>query len=141
MTELPDDPTAEDIDRLMTSRAAAFEQGWTLRAEEIDRQRRRRFTRTTLQFWFLFAFLLVSFVLLAYRTEVTARDLRTGLYEACQSRVHQAEQYNEGREALIQLVVHNPEKPIPPEKLDQTLKQLRDGLLLPVEDCGADPNA
>jgi len=62
----------DDIERLVADRAAAFEKGWTERAVATERSRDQRTRRTNLQFWFLFAFLLVSFVLLAYRTEVTA---------------------------------------------------------------------
>ena len=131
----------DDIERLVADRAAAFEKGWTERAVATERSRDQRTRRTNLQFWFLFAFLLVSFVLLAYRTEVTAQNLRVGLYSACQARVNQAHQYNAGRESLIQAVIHNPERPVPPEQQEQVVKQLRDGLLLPTEDCGTNPDA
>jgi len=67
--------------------------------------------------------------------------LRVGLYSACQARVNQAHQYNAGRESLIQAVIHNPERPVPPEQQEQVVKQLRDGLLLPTEDCGNNPDA
>ena len=131
----------DDIERLVADRAAAFEKGWTERAVATERSRDQRTRRTNLQFWFLFAFLLVSFVLLAYRTEVTAQNLRVGLYSACEARVNQAHQYNAGRESLIQSVIHNPERPVPPEQQEQVIKQLRDGLLLPTEDCGPNPDA
>ena len=131
----------DDIERLVADRAAAFEKGWTERAVATEQSRDRRTRRTNLQFWFLFAFLLVSFVLLAYRTEVTAQSLRVGLYSACEARVNQTHQYNAGRESLIQAVIHNPDRPVPPEQQEQVVKQLRDGLLLPTEDCGPDPDA
>jgi hypothetical protein len=53
--------------------------------------------------------------------------------------VTQAEQFNKGREGLINAVLNNPKNPVPVDQRDAVAKQLEDGLLLPVEDCGADP--
>lgn len=136
---MTDETDWSHVDAVLTERAEAFEQARIARAQELDRQRTRRTTRTTRQFWFLFAVVFASFVLLAYRTEMNQRDLRNGFYGACLARVTQAQHFNEGREALIQAVIHNPDRPVPPEQQGPIVKQLRDGLLLPVEDCGPNP--
>lgn len=129
------------IDAVLTERAEAFERDRAARAVALERRRMRRIRRTNAQFWFLFVLVFASFILLAYRTEVAAGELRTGLYTACQSRVEQAQQYNQGREALINAVLTNPERPVPEERKAEVVRQLEEGLLLPLEDCGPDPNA
>lgn len=124
----------------LTRRAAEFEQAWTERSADTERRRDRRNRRTQRQFWFLFVFLFASFILLAWRTESNSQDLRVGFYKECVSRQERIAQSNEGREALIKVVLTNPDRPIPTDRIAAVEAQLRGGLLLPQEDCGPDPN-
>lgn len=133
------EPATDTPDEL-TRRAAEFEAAWQIRAAEMEDRRERRFRRTQRQFWFLFAFLLFAFVLLAYRTESNSHDIRIGFWQECVDRQERIVQSNKGREALIQLVIANPERPVPLEQVPTVLNQLREGMLLPLEDCGVDPD-
>lgn len=98
------------------------------------------------RFLFLFAAIVLIFGLLAYRTEVNANELekqqqatRQAFYDACLVRVDRQEQANVGREAMVTLASHGPNAPTDPAKLAVLVKQLRDALLLPIEDCGDPP--
>lgn len=124
----------------LTQRAAAFERDWLTRATELDRQRDRRNRRVQRQFWFLFAFLLAAFILLAYRTETNASEIRIGFWQECVDRQNRILQSNDGREAFIRIVITNPDRPVPPERVEAVTEQLRQALLLPQEDCGPDPS-
>jgi hypothetical protein len=113
-----------------------------LRMEERLKERTRVINR---RFGFLFGAMFLIFGLLAYRSEVNTRqsdantrDIVVGFRVACEKRAAAAEQYNNGREALVQLFATAP-------FIDQTsatkaiiIKQLRDGLLLPVEQCNGE---
>lgn len=116
-------PTEDDL--------AAFRQ------EYYDRQRRAR--RTDRQQWFLFALIVGAFALLAYRSQNTDAKIQQGLYDACESRVTTAQQYNIGRETLVHLAISGPNAPKDPAQIAALTQQLRDGLLLPVENCGEPP--
>lgn len=109
------------------------------RIEQADRN--RRLGRTDKQLAFLYGLLFVAFFLLAYRSQKIDSKIQEGLYDACQSRATTAEQYNVGREALVQLTINAPTAPKDPAEQAALAKQLRDGLLLPIEDCGPDPRA
>jgi hypothetical protein len=123
----------------LTRRADEFERAWTERAAAAERLRARRARRTQRQFWFLFVFLFASFILLAWRTETNTYEIRVGFWQECTDRQVRIVKSNEGREALIAAVVGNPERPVPADKVDAVVQQLRDGLLLPTEDCGPNP--
>jgi hypothetical protein len=123
----------------LTRRAAEFERAWTERAAAAERLRARRARRAQRQFWFLFFFLFASFILLAWRTESNSYEIRVGFWQECSERQGRIVKSNEGREALIKAVITNPERPVPTEKQAAVIQQLRDGLLLPLEDCGPNP--
>lgn len=135
-TSGPVDSSVADLER----RAAEFETAWLARAVAMDQARDKRNRRVQHQFWFLFAFLLVAFLLLAYRTETTAQALRVGFWQECTDRQERIMHSNQGRETLIKVVITNPERPVPPERVDAVRRQLEDGLLLPLEDCGPHPD-
>lgn len=118
-------PTAADL--------AAF------RHEQAERNRRMR--RTDKQLAFVYGLLFVAFFILAYKSQSTNARIQEGLYDACRSRVNTAEQYNIGRESLVQMVITGPNAPKDPAQVAALTKQLREGLLLPIEDCGPDPRA
>lgn len=130
------DATSEEL----TRQAELFEAAWQKRAQTIEDDRDRRNRRIQRQFWFLFAFLFAAFILLAYRTETNSQEIRVGFYRECADRQVRIIKSNEGREALITIIVNNPKNPVPPEQVSSVVQQLRDGLLLPVEDCGPDPS-
>lgn len=136
MTDTPTEPHAADA---LARRAEEFERAWLARAVAMDQARDKRNRRVQHQFWFLFAFLLVAFLVLAYRTETTAQDLRVGFWQECQDRQVRIVQSNKGRETLINVVITNPEKPVPADRVAAVRQQLEDGLLLPLEDCGPSP--
>jgi len=107
------------------------------RQEYYERDRRAR--RTDKQLGFLFLLTIVAFLVLAYRVESNDDKLAHGLYSACVARVATANQYNIGRESLVQQAITGPTAPKDPAAKATLAKQLRDGLLLPVEDCGSPP--
>lgn len=53
----------------------------------------------------LYCLLIGCFVLLAYRTESNANDIREGLYESCTRAAERAENYNPGRIAVADLLI------------------------------------
>lgn len=114
------------------------------RSEYYQRQRRAR--RVDMLLGFLFAFMVLCFFLLAWRTESndqaskrTNINLVNGLYNACLQRAAISEQNNIRRESFIQLVMNGPTAPKDPKERVKTVEQLRGALLLPVEDCGEPP--
>lgn len=131
---------SDEFSRLLTERADAFEAARVQRANALDAERRKRTQRTNRQFWFLFALLTFAFVLLAYRTEINSRALENGFYQACQARASRQVQANIGRETMVQIASNSPNAPQDPVAKTLMIQQLRDALLLPVEDCGEDPN-
>jgi hypothetical protein len=124
-----------EIEQLLSEKAAAFERDRVKRWTEYEQDRNRRTRRVTLQFWFLFVVLFAAFGLLAYRTEVNANDLRTYITTACEGRQERIEAFNNGREIFIHLILNDPRNPVPPEQQELVANQLRQGLLLPTEDC------
>jgi hypothetical protein len=124
------------IDEELTRKAAEFEDARVKRQAVHDAERARRSRRVQLQFWFLFGFLVVAIFLLAYRTELNSRALHDAQRDGCERRAEQAEQANSGRTTLINLVMASPtNQALSPEQQQAVLKQLQDGLILPVEDC------
>lgn len=87
----------------------------------------------------LYLAMALVFGLLAYRTEVNANALANGFYQACLVRQDRQIKANVGRETLVQLAANGPTSPPSQEAKDQLVQQLRDALLLPVEDCGDAP--
>lgn len=130
MTDTPSD---------LTRQGEEFEVAWQERSRTLEDARDRRNRRTQRQFWFLFVCLFAFFALLAYRTESNTRDIREGFYQECADRQVRIIKSNEGREALITVIVNDPKNPVPPEQVAAVVAQLRDGLLLPLENCGPDP--
>lgn len=127
---------AEQIEELRRLRAVDTEEIRKLHNTQIEIDRRRRARVVDRQFWFLFIGGVAAFLVLAYRTETNAAAIKDGLHDACEARVATATQYNVGREALVQLAVNGPNAPKDPAQKAVMVKQLRDGLLLPIEDCG-----
>ena len=120
--------------------AAALEADNARHNAHLEERLREQFRRINRRLAFLFSLLLVAFLLLAYRSEVNGRTVADGLYEACANRVATATTYNQGREALITLVVNTPVDPPRTDAQKTDLAQrLREGLLLPIEDCGPRP--
>jgi hypothetical protein len=107
------------------------------RQEYYDRYRRAR--RTDMQLGFLFALTFIAFLVLAFRVESNDAKLSDGLHAACLARVAAVQQGNVGRESLVQAVVTGPSAPQDPVARAALAKQLRDALLLPIEDCGPFP--
>lgn len=129
------------IDQELTRKATEFEDARVKRQALADAERARRNRRVQLQFWFLFGFLVIAFMVLAYRTELNARALHDAQREGCERRAEQAEQANSGRATLINLVMSSPSnQALTPEQQQAVLKQLQDGLILPVEDCSGYQN-
>jgi|SRR6478752_2979843 len=124
------------IDQEMTRKATEFEDARVKRQAVADAERSRRSRQVQLQFWFLFGFLVVAFLVLAYRTEMNASALHDAQRDGCERRAAQAEQANSGRSTLINLVMAAPaNQALSAEQQAAVLKQLQDGLILPVEDC------
>jgi hypothetical protein len=130
---------SDEFERLLIERADAFEAARVQRAADLDAERRRRARRTNRQFWFLFVLLTFAFMLLAYRTEANSTALENGFYDACIARQDRQIQANVGRETMVQLAANGPNAPTDPVQKTLLIQQLRDALLLPVEDCGQDP--
>lgn len=119
-------------------RPATEEDLYLYRQEYFERERRAR--RTDKQLGFLFLLTVVAFLVLAYRVESNDDRLSSGLYSACAARVATANQYNIGRESLVQQAITAPTAPTDPVARAQLAQQLRNGLLLPIEDCGSPPH-
>lgn len=136
--------SAEQVESAIEEHASAFEADRYRRAKELAAERDRKNRRLWKALAFLYALMVLAFVVLAYRTEVNnnqnkenGHQIEQGLYTACLARQAAAISFNRGRETLIQLVLTNPART--PESKALAAQQLRDGLLLPIEDCGADP--
>jgi hypothetical protein len=124
------------IDEELTRKATEFEDARVKRQAVADARRDRRNRRVQLQFWFLFAFLVVMVALLAYRTELNAQALQEAQLSGCERRVEQAKAANAGRITLINLTLATPtNQNLSPGQKDVLLKQLQEGLILPIEDC------
>jgi hypothetical protein len=87
----------------------------------------------------LFITIVLIFGLLAYRTEVNARALEDGFYNACLVRQDRQIIANNKREALAVAAAQGPNAPEDATAKEALTQQIRDALLLPVEDCGAAP--
>lgn len=128
------------IESIRVDTAAQLEVDRKLHNARIEAKLQERTKVVNRRFWFLFVALTLAFMLMAYRSENNATAISTGLHEACLTRVETATQYNKGREALVQLSINSPRTPPRTEAEKAALvKQLRDGLLLPIEDCGPPP--
>lgn len=99
------------------------------------------------QFWFLFALMFVAFLLLAYRSETNASDIRDGnhaieqgLYDTCVSTAERSTAYNPGRIALAGLLVKlvNDSALLPADKASAA-DVLNQGLVLKPANCGEAP--
>lgn len=101
----------------------------------LSRQSHRSGTRALV----LFLLMVLAFALLAYRTEVNANALARGFYDACVTRQEREVQANVGRETMVQLAANAPNAPTEPVAKTLIIQQLRDALLLPIEDCGTPP--
>ena len=130
---------AESIEEDRLSRAGDMEIARIGRAADIEADRLGRAGNIRKQMWFLFALVLVAFVVLALRTQQTNQSTQMGLYMACEKRASLAADYNKGREGLVQWILTNPASQRTPEQRLEIARQLRDGLLLPVEECGVAP--
>lgn len=129
------------IERIFAEKYTAFERDRALRQAAMEEARSKRTRRINRQFWFLFVVLFASFVLLGYRTEVTASALRTYIHQACENRNARVDAFNQGRAVLIKVIMDDPQGNIPPDQRAAVQKRLEDGLLLPTEDCDKDPAA
>lgn len=118
-------------------RPATEEDLYLYRREYFERDARAR--RADRQLGFLFLLTIVLFLVLAFRVESNDSKLATGLHTACLARVATANQYNIGREALVQQAIAAPTSPADPQAKAIMAQQLREALLLPIEDCGPPP--
>lgn len=148
MSTHDDSPVTEDrVHQIVDGQATSFERDRLARATDLETMRARKNTRVQRQFWFLFVFMFTCFVMLAFRTELNSKTIeetvtanKVAVYTACTVRVEQAMSFNIGRETLIRLVIDAPTAtPVGEEAKADTIKRLRDGLLLPLEDCGPPP--
>lgn len=128
---------AEDAIHLAHHRPATEEDLRRWREEYFERDKARR--RTDKQLAFLFLLTVVAFLVLAYRVESNDNRLSAGLYASCLARVSTANQYNVGREALVQQATSGDNAPKTAAARAELAKQLRAALLLPIENCGAPP--
>lgn len=126
-------------------RLATEEDLFLYRTEYYEREHRGR--RSDRQLGYLFLLVIVLFLVLAFRVESNDNrledynaDLAAGLHNACIQRAATANQYNIGRESLVQLAISAPTAPKDAAAKAALAKQLRDALLLPIEDCGPPPN-
>lgn len=115
-------------------------------SERITRGAARAVKATNRRFLVLFLSMAAVFGLLAWRTEVNADELEAqqnsmeqAFYAACLARVDRQILANQSREATVQLAVSGPTAPTDPAEKARMIQQLRDALLLPVEDCGPGP--
>lgn len=136
-----DDLTQAHVEEVAGAVAAArADQDALVNRHEFDVQRKRN-RRTDKQLAFLFGLLVICFLLLAYRTESNDEKLAQVQYSSCVARVQQAEQANQGRQVLINLVASSPPQAgRTPEEKQVIIQQLQDGLFLPIENCGQDPS-
>lgn len=124
------------IDTELQKQATEWEIAHTERQAVIDKERARKSRRVQIQFWFLFGFLVAAFLLLAYRTEMNAQALQDAQAVGCDRRAATAVTFNEGRTALINLVANTPSSTsLTAQEKAQMIQTLKDGLILPVEDC------
>ena len=124
------------IDTELQRQAKEFEDAQAVRMRKVEAERNRRNRRVQLQFWFLFGLPVFAMVLLAYRTEVNAKELQDAQARGCDRRAETAETFNEGRLALINLVVATPANAnLSAAEKAAMIKSLKEGLILPVEDC------
>lgn len=108
-------------------------------AEDIEAERVVRASTIRKQMWFLFGFVILLSLSLGYRNETVSNEIEQTSYNSCMARATLAKDYNAGRESLIQWILTNPSSTRTPEQRDDIARQLRDGLLLPVENCGERP--
>jgi hypothetical protein len=109
---------------------------------ELEQRVAQRVRVTNRRFLFLFVGAVLVFGLLAYRTEVNANGvteqqqaLKEAVQQACMVRADRVSAANEARETLTQVLVNGPNGPTDPAAKALLTQQLRDALLLPVEDC------
>lgn len=148
MSESTQPVSADELALAIDQQSTAFERERARRAKAAESKQVKRERRRDRQFWFLLIALTVFSVLLAYRTETNNNLLREQaaatderFYQACQLRVERQTDGNERRELFIQKIV---EAAVPPKTEPEKavlIAQLRDGLLLPVEDCGEPPTS
>ena len=114
------------------------------RREYYDRAKKAK--RADRQLLFLFFLMVIATSALAIRLEQNDTGLRDnnaklnlGLYTACVQRANAQQAANLSREGLVQLALSGPNSPKDPVQRSLLAKQLRDGLRVPVEDCGPPP--
>jgi hypothetical protein len=139
ITEIPDRVTVED-ETMKVARIG--------RAANLESARVRRAERVSHQMVFLFVLLLVAFVVVAYRSETNAADLRHAnvtatakAYSDCLIRVERVKAINPGRAALTELLLTlvASDQSLSPQQRADAATTLHDGLLVPIENCGKAP--
>jgi len=110
---------------------------------ELEKRLKEQARRISQRFLVVFTTFILITALLAYRTEINANELRktqveaaAERYNACLVRVDRQVFANVGRETLVQLAAGRQADPV---LKAQAIQQLRDGLLLPIENCGEPP--
>jgi hypothetical protein len=137
---------AEDVEVTRQELADILEENRKQHNARVKQEIDGRTRQTNRRFLFLFAAICLIFGLLAYRTEVTSAALaeqqqatEQAFYDACLARQERQVQANVGRETMVQLAINGPNAPGDAAGKVLLTQQLRDALLLPVEDCGESP--
>lgn len=86
----------------------------------------------------MFAFVVIVFGLLAYRSEEQAQRMESDAYTMCLARQVNVERLNRYYTAMIGIEQRNPFKATSPETIAQRIALYRGALLTPPE-CGNDP--
>lgn len=146
MSDTTQPVSAEDVAAAINEHADAFELERQRRAKESRVIQAKKSRRAERQFRFLFAFFVVVALFYAYRIETNYRLVKEQahitdqrFYAACQVRVQRQVIANDKREEFIKAIVAAAVPPKTPPEAATLTQQLRDGLLLPVEECGDPP--
>lgn len=97
--------------------------------------------RIRIQMIFLAIALFGFTLLLAFRSEANARDIRTGLYESCLTTAARSDAINPGRAALANLLINLVEQDVTLSPADKAAADatIKGGLLVPPINCGLRP--
>lgn len=121
------EPTKDDL--------AAFREMYYERHARLQ-QIQQRGIRRDRQLAFVFALLVLSVVILAYRTESTDAKIRDGFYDACVARNDQSVAINQVRQVFINRIAAGPSGQNADGQI--AIAQLQ-SFLQPLEDCGSNP--
>lgn len=97
--------------------------------------------RIRIQMVFLAVALLVITLVLAFRAEANARDIRVGLWESCQAGADRTTAINPGRAALGNVLEHliDADVTLSAAEKDAAKTVIQAGLMVPPVSCGLRP--